>query len=261
MNPDISKVLADWPFEPGKLTCRLLDGPDGQQVVQIRLDLGILQMAADGRPDGQTPNGFPSLLDYFEDLLTGREPDAEAAAGDPPTTPSEDAKEHLSREDCRALRDEAEQFYRRYIALMVLEDYERVVRDTTRNLRVIDLCREYAEAEEDRTSLEQFRPYIVMVRTRALASLALKDNEPKAAVVALDDGLESLRKHFAESGQSQMFEKSSEVQALRTMREGLVPKLPVSQKTELRARLDQALKEENYELAAILRDELKQLKD
>ena len=38
-----------------------------------------------------------------------------------------------------------------------------------------------------------------------------------------------------------------------------VPKLPVSQKSDLRRRLDEALKNENYELAAILRDELRLL--
>ena len=43
------------------------------------------------------------------------------------------------------------------------------------------------------------------------------------------------------------------------MREALVPKLPVSQRAELRARLDEALMQENYELAAILRDELRML--
>ena len=46
---------------------------------------------------------------------------------------------------------------------------------------------------------------------------------------------------------------------LRGMRESLVPKLPVSQHAELRTRLAKALESENYELAAILRDELKMM--
>ena len=48
---------------------------------------------------------------------------------------------------------------------------------------------------------------------------------------------------------------------LKQMRESLLPKLPVSQKAELRERLAKAIEQENYELAAILRDELRQLKD
>jgi protein-arginine kinase activator protein McsA len=39
----------------------------------------------------------------------------------------------------------------------------------------------------------------------------------------------------------------------------LEAKLPISQKAELKQRLQRAIETENYELAAILRDELKQL--
>jgi protein-arginine kinase activator protein McsA len=38
-------------------------------------------------------------------------------------------------------------------------------------------------------------------------------------------------------------------------------KLPASQKSELRHRLEEAIRAENYELAAILRDELRNLKE
>lgn len=258
MGPDLSKMLSDWPFEEGKLTCRMITGHDGEPRLQVRLDMGILQMHADGRPDGKRPFGFASLLDYYEYELEEDDP------RDPSMEPADRegaGKRTLSAEDCRKLRDEAEQYYRRYVALMVLEDFERVARDTTRNLRLADFLRDHAESEDDRTSLDQYRPYILMLRTRALASMALQAEEPKAALLALDDGLEALRALFAETGKPQLFEKSTEVQALRTMREGLVPKLPVSQKSELRQRLARALAEENYELAAILRDELKQMKE
>jgi hypothetical protein len=167
----------------------------------------------------------------------------------------------LSEEDCRELRDEAVQYYHRYVCMMVLEDYESVIRDTTRNLRVLDLCSKHASTEGDRAILEQFRPYITMMRARALASQALKDNEPKAAVHAIDEGLDALRQHFADSGQMDVFEQSNEVRALRGMREALTPKLPVSEKSELKRRLQQAIEQENYELAAILRDELRMLKE
>ena len=73
--------------------------------------------------------------------------------------------------------------------------------------------------------------------------------------------LETLRRYFSETGQLETFDEASEVQILRGMRDALTPKLPVSEKSELRTRLSQALEQENYELAAILRDELKQLKE
>jgi hypothetical protein len=150
-------------------------------------------------------------------------------------------------------------YYHRYMALLALEEYEGVIRDTTRNLRVLDLCRDYAQTEQDRQALEQFRPYITMMRARAMASQAIKDNEPKAALHAIDEGLEALKQYFAEQGEDELFEQSGEVQMLKGMREALVPKLPVSQKTELRARLAKAIEQENYELAAILRDELRMM--
>lgn len=345
MNRDISQILAEWPYDPSKVNVRLIQNEDGEPVIQIRLDLGILQLRYDGRPDGQSVNGYPSLLEYFEARADGTEPDPDADAQGSPTSTDpgakgakkdasggrapgaespgpvgadrprraprpqveadiddddvmdanageaeEDDADHESGEDgqtpvggarperagaggedkepllvlgpeeCRALRDEAAQYYHRYVALLILEDYEGVVRDTTRNLRVLDLCGQFAEAPEDRQTLEQFRAYIMMMRARALASQALRDGEPKAAVVAIDEGLEALRKYYADQGEPEAFASSNEAAALQEMRDGLVPKLPTtppSQAAELRQRLQHAIDQENYELAAILRDELR----
>ena len=256
MNRDLSKLLKEWAFQPGQINARMIQGEDGEPRVQVRLDLGIIQMFADGRPDGERPFGYPSLLEYHEAQLE-QDPEPEPAGVD--QTKSD--KLVLSPDDCRGLREEAAQFYQRYLALLVLEDYDRVVRDTTRNLRVLDLCQKHAQTEEDRNILEQFRPYITMMRSRAVASQAIKDNEPKAAIHALDEGLEALRLYFADVGKPQAFEQSTEVEMLKGMRDALVPKLPVSQKSELKQRLAKALEQENYELAAILRDELKQIKE
>ena len=248
MSADLTKLLREWPYEPGQINVRLIEGEDGEPRIQLRIDLGIMQMRTEGRPDGQRPLGHESLLEHHEIRLDEHVEEHGSASGFV-----------LSEDDCRGLREEAVQYYHRYVCLMVLEDFEGVVRDTSRNLRVLDLCAKHAETEGDRSVLEQFRPYITMMRARAMASQALKDNEPKAAVHAIDQGLDALKQYFSETGQMEGFEDSSEVQMLRGMREALVPKLPVSQKAELRARLAQAVAEENYELAAILRDELRTL--
>ena len=254
-------------------------------------------MNIDGRPDGLRPFGYASLLEYFETRLddardfpaqtddadedspydppandaVGFEAEAFDTGGTPPTgfdAGDEDEGDEepkpsvgLDHDACRALREEAAQYYHRYVALLVLEDFEGVIRDTSRNLRVADLCRDHAEDDRDRFMLEQVRPYIIMMRTRALAGQALKDEVPKAAIAAVDEGLDALRRHYESHDQPEEFEKSSEAQSLRQMRDALVPKLPVSQKTELRDRLHEAIKKENYELAAILRNELRMLGD
>jgi hypothetical protein len=242
MSADLGPILQDWPFEPGRLSVRVITGNDGRPKVQLRLDLGLIQMEYDGRPDGQRPHGYRSYLEYCEARM-----DEEAESF------------NLSPEDCQELREEATQYYHRYIALLVLEDFEAVYRDATRNLRVLDLCARHGPTESDRSSMEQYRPYITMMRARALAGMAIAANEPKAAMVAIDEALDALHSYFDEHGRPELFDNSTEVQALRGMRDSLVPRLPVSQKTELKQRLAMALEQENYELAAILRDELKQL--
>jgi hypothetical protein len=250
MGMDLSKILDEWPYEPGKINVRLIEGDDGEPRIQLRIDLGIMQLRTTGRPDGVRPNGYESLLEYHEARLDEHVEANGSASGF-----------SLSEDECRELREEAVQYYHRYVCEMVLDEFEGVVRDTTRNLRVLDICGKHAETEQDRAILEQFRPYIVMMRSRALASQALKDEEPKAAIHAIDEGLEILRRYFSENGQLETFDDSSEVQILKGMRDALTPKLPVSQGAELRNRLKQALEQENYELAAILRDELKSMKD
>jgi len=293
MTRDISPILAEWEYQPGQLAVRIIAADDGEPRLQVRLDLGLLQMHLEGRPDGQTPFGFRSFLDYSESQFDGephddappREvadldhdesadealassgsdtPDApaeEAAGGDLPGAEPGEPRQTLTPEDCRSLREELSQYNQRAVALSVMEDHERVLRDATRNLAVLDLCKEKADLESDRVMLEQYRSYFIARRYRAMASMAVRDNEPKAAVVVIDEGLDVLKATFAGSSKPGAFDQSSEVRSLRALREGLVPQLPPSQKSELRRRLAEAIAQENYELAAILRDELKQLKD
>lgn len=267
MDQDLTSLLNDWPYEPGQITARIIQGSDGLPKVQVRLDLGILQMNFEGRPDGQRPFEHESLLAYHESRLDhsqGRDAPRESDEGDAPDPLDPSGKGErfsLNPEDCRQLREEAVQYYHRYVALLVLEDFEGVVRDTSRNLRLLDFCAAHAETEGDRSVLEQFRSYITMMRARAMASQAIRDEEPKAAVRVLDEALETLQVYFANRGHPQMYDQSAEVEMLRGMRDALVPKLPVSQLSELQGRLRKAIEQENYELAAILRDELRQLKD
>jgi hypothetical protein len=274
MDRDLTEMLEEWPFEAGKISVRVIEGKDGEPRIQVRLDLGMLQMHVAGRPDGKRPEGYDSLLEYHESHIDQMQME-EIQGGEPVEEPSEpegyieneDDQEEgetviprfLTPEECKSLREEAQQYYHRYIALLVLEDYEAVVRDTSRNLRVLDLFRDFAIEEDDRHAMEGHRPYIMMMRARSLASLAMKAEENKAAIFAIDEGLESLKQYYDSIEQADLYEESGEVQMLRDMRDALVPKLPVSQKAELRQRLDAAIASENFELAAILRDEIRML--
>ena len=66
---DIAPVLRGWEYEPGSINVRKISGLDGREKIQMRLDLGLLQMEVTGRPDGERPHGCESLLEYFEKRL------------------------------------------------------------------------------------------------------------------------------------------------------------------------------------------------
>jgi hypothetical protein len=131
MDFDISNVLDHWDYKPGCVVVRKFNGNDGKEKIQLRVDLGLLQMNAEGRPDGKQPFGHPSLLEFYQAKLSKHT----ASAG-------ENAEEFkLTPEDCARLQLEALQYHHRYICLLQLNDYAGVIRDTERNLSVFNLFR------------------------------------------------------------------------------------------------------------------------
>ena len=99
------------------------------------------------------------------------------------------------------------------------------------------------------------------MNARAEAEMAILSGLSREAMAALDRGLEELHMIYQETDRQDSYEHSHEVLLLRGMREMLIPKLPASQRAELSERIQAAIERENYELAAILRDELRQMKD
>src|SRR5438046_10715910 len=64
MSLDLNTILRDWPHENGNVKLRKIAGLDGREKLQLRVDLGVLQMEMTGRPDGQRPHNCDSLLEY-----------------------------------------------------------------------------------------------------------------------------------------------------------------------------------------------------
>jgi hypothetical protein len=100
---------------------------------------------------------------------------------------------------------------------------------------------------------------VIVLRTRAVVAGLVAAGRPREAPAAIDAGLVLLRDAAEQIGLGERFETLGDVQALRTLRETLVPQLPPAQRGELEERLRAAVRAENYELAAILRDELRRL--
>src|SRR5579872_1134224 len=93
---DITPLLKGWDYEPGTINVRKVSGIDGQPKLQMRLDLGLLQMELTGRPDGVKPHGCESLLEYYESLLRDHESRNGTELGF-----------HLTGQQCQSLREEA----------------------------------------------------------------------------------------------------------------------------------------------------------
>jgi len=244
MNLDISDILGGWPFEPGQVIVRKIAGKDGREKIQMRLDMGLLQMELTGRPDGQTPHGKESLLVHYQHLLQRHRQDHGTDAGF-----------ELDEKACETLRAEAVMYYHRYLAMFVLEDFESVERDTSRNLRVMDLCNTYGVEQSDRFVLEQHRPYVLMMRTRARAQAALRDQRPKQALSAVQAGIEDIQA-FSQRFGGDLGADPPELTILNALAREIETRIPADPRMQLQSELDAAVAEERYEDAAHLRDML-----
>ena len=245
---DISPILRSWSYVPNDVTVRIIDGLDGTQKIQMRLDLGLLQMEYDGRPDGQQPHGFESLLEYYQDQLRLH---IDAMGSDDGF--------FLDPDDCAALRSEALQYYYRYLSLFHLQHYAAVERDTRRNLRLFKFIRKYASEEDDRFSLEQYRPYVIMMNTRARGYILLEDNRYEDAIASIDKGIRKIQKFFKEFGQPKLAEKCSEMVLLKQFKTELQEKRTDNPVEKLRQQMKLAVDREDYEAAAQIRDEIRKL--
>jgi hypothetical protein len=220
-------LLRDFPYEPGRVRARLVRAKDGREVLQVRVELGILQMECDGRPDG-----LESAFSAGRSLANAMG----AAEG----------------------RLEVAQLEQRTVAFLAAGDPVRALRDTESILELLDrLADEAPEAE--REWVESARFSVIVLRTRAMAAALVQVGRQREASSAVEQGLRLLRVEAERIGIGDQFDALGDVRALRTLRESLVPQLPPAERSELEARLEAAVRTENYKLAAILRDELRRL--
>ena len=246
MFDDISHILDSWKFSEHDITVRLIQAADGRSIVQMRIDLGILQMELDGRPDGRRPRNHDTYLHYFETKAHLRKK-------------SKMSSFVLSPVDCFKLQQEAIQFYHRYLALMKLKDYSRVSRDTRRNLRVLDFVEKYAENDEVIWQFQQHRPYVIMMNIRAKASIELDRANFEKAVRLITGAIDEIER-YNEKWNDRIGRDSPEIESLHYWLDEISGQKPLSEEEQLNKELKQAVFEENYEKAAELRDRLALLK-
>jgi len=238
---DIGNILTDWPYDPLTINARIIEGVAGDKKVQMRVDLGLLQMAYSGRPDGERPLGYDSFLDYFHALA------------------AEDAEFVLSPRQAFDLRQEGMQYYHRYICLHQLKDYKGVIRDTRHNLDMLNFFLNHAGAA-DNFATQQHRPYIMMMNTSAKVMLKLEKQHNKSeALNILQAGVRHIKHVYENLLDDPQPDLSPEIIQLKELQhritdDGVPSELPPMEKLEIE--LQMALLSENYEQAASLRDQI-----
>jgi hypothetical protein len=238
----IDDALRDWDYEPGPPQARLTEGHDGRQVLQLRMDLGVLQMEMTGRPDGARPFGFATYFDHL------RHEARKAARADKPFT--------LDEEQCRDADREFVQFYHRRVSWLQLKHFRRAVADADHTLAFMDFVKEHSPSAEYTEAHERYRGFVTFQRTQAAAALALEDDDPEKAIDEVRHGLDRLKAFFAEHGLEEQLEDDGMVQHLRRIEQSLRQEHDI--KETLQEQLDRAIANEEYETAARLRDRLRE---
>jgi hypothetical protein len=241
MSLDIDNALQGWDFNVGVPQARMVQAGDGRQVVQLRVDLGLLQMETSGRPDGVRPHGCGTYFEYLRDQarLVDR-------SGQPFV---------LSEEQSGEADREFFQFYHRRICWLALRNYAKAMQDADHTLAFMDFVRDHSPDERYTQAHEQYRGLVLFHRTQAAAAQALETDNPEAAVDAIHEGLEKLREFFLALEAEEHFDDDLMVSQLRKMEQGIRQKHNIE--TTLQERLAEAVAREDYEGAARLRDQLR----
>jgi len=241
MSQDIDDLLQGWNFQPGVVQARLIQAGDGRQVIQMRVDLGVLQMETTGRPDGTRPHGFPTYFDYL--VQEAR-----------PTDGSEQSFV-LTDEQCLEADREFVQLYHRRICWLALQKFAPALADADHTLAFMDFVRDHSPDEDYTQAHEQYRGFVLFQRTQAAAALAVEQKKPDQAIDEIAACLEKLQAFFASFGAEEQMEENAMVRQLRQMENSLRQSHGIG--ATLREQLQNAIANEEYEIAAKLRDALR----
>jgi UvrB/uvrC motif len=237
MNHNLDSILKAWTFQPGALQVRTVQ-TGGREVIQIRVDLGILQLEPIGRPDGTRPFGFATFFDYIRHHAEQHEGDLT-----------------LDEEQCAEADREFVQFYQRRVSWLVLQRFDRAVADADHTLAFMDFVRDHAPSEEYAEEHEQHRGFVLFQRTQAAAAAAVANGKPEQAVDAIRQGVDHLRGLAEAADDDNGPPYDGLVQALLQTEDSLRQMHGIGE--TLQEKLARAVANEEYETAARLRDAIR----
>ena len=219
------------------ISARLVHASDGREVLQMRIEMGLLQMEVAGRPDGEHPGGTDLCLDWLHELARV-EGDSFA----------------ISEEQCLEIDREFLQFYHRRICWLALRQFPRAIADADYTLKLMDFVGAHSPSQQWTLSHEQYRPFVLFHRIQAAAMQGVEESDAEAAIETIDRGLEEMREVFARFDAEEQFDRDELVGQLVSMKESLRKEYCVGK--TLAEQLADAVASEEYERAARLRDEI-----
>ncbi len=183
---------------------RVVKASDGRPVLQMRIDLGILQMEVEDRPDGSKPHGERTYYDYLlrESL---EKPDEDDFV--------------MSPEQCVLADQEFAQFYHRRICWMALREFHNAVRDADHTLAFMDFVKQHSPNEDWTIGHEQYRPFVMFHRVHACSLAELNSHGPEAAIAELNRRLNDFRTLYQEYEAEDKFSDDEFVARLLDMKE------------------------------------------
>jgi hypothetical protein len=248
----MDEAIQGWPYEPspGEVIAREVQARDGRTVLQIRVELGVLQLEVSGRPDGTRPHGFATYLDYLRYRASS------AVRGNGPGASK--APWRMTQDHCNAADREFVQFYHRRVAWLALMRYDKALRDADHTLALMDFVAEHGINDEYIASHERFRGLVLFHRNQAAAALALERRRPEEAIDIVREGIAQLARHQDEWFAGRDPDESPDqtlIEQLQILEQEIRKNFAV-EKT-LREQLDEAVACEDYERAARLRDQIR----
>lgn len=208
MNADISEILKSWDYQSDSLILRKIAGEDGKEKIQIRINLGILQMETEGRPDGKTPHNSRSLLEYYSSIIN------EFIERD-----KNSSNFVLNQDDMVELDEEIMQYYHRRICLFALGDYTKAKEDAKHNLQLMDIIKEHCRDDDYIESHERFRPFVLMEMARGAGLENIKIGDYASAMKRVGDVMDMIERFYMERGVDEdEIQESREIRILNKWR-------------------------------------------
>jgi hypothetical protein len=247
---DIDPILESWDAPAG---VRRIVGAGGVEKVQLRVEVnghrGILQFNCDGRADGERPHGCDFALDHAASRL-----ERHIRKG------GEASTFKLSHEEALELIEEAVLTYNRYVVLLQMEDYDRVSRDTERNMRLFRFLKRHAKEPEDADALEKWWPYIIRIHYTSRALKAAEAGDWEAALGAVNEAEREIIALPEQDDPVFTVERERSAKALGELEGHFARRVPPERVRLLEDEKLRAIEREDYERAGRLRDEIERLR-